>query len=90
MTEKETQFQWTEECQRAFDSIKQLLIIQPVLHMLMAIDKLRFRNYKSKIAASSLLFQFQQGYSYLLDTTQRNCCKQKKTIESRTRIDRPS
>ena len=32
LTRKDTPFQWTEECQRAFDKLKEALTLAPVLH----------------------------------------------------------
>ena len=74
-----------EECEKAFEYIKHLLINQLVLHMLTVNNTFRLESGTNKTAAGGTLFQLQQDQLVLMVTVQRNYDKHFKLMESQNK-----
>ena len=66
LLQKRTPFNWTEECQNAFDTIKQQLSSPPTLRMLTADGLLRLESDTSIYTAGGVLYQKQEDEWVLL------------------------
>ena len=81
LTAKNVRFQWTDECQKAFDSLKQSLISAPVLGYPDASCEYILDTDASLVGVGAVLSQIQHGqervisyYSKTLQPVQRNYC----------------
>ncbi len=66
LLQKRTPFNWTEECQTAFDTIKEQLVNPPTLRMPTADGLLRLESDTSIYAAGGVLYQKQEDEWVLL------------------------
>ena len=61
LTKKKATFKWTDECQKSFDIIKEVLQRPPVLHMPAGTGIFRLESDTSWEAAGGTLYQWQEG-----------------------------
>lgn len=61
LTRKYARFQWTEECQKAFDKLKQLLTTTPVLSYPLDEREMMLDTDASDVGIGAVLSQVQQG-----------------------------
>ena len=66
LTRKKVTFEWTEECQKNFDHIKELLMQPPVLTMPNKTGRFTLVSDTSKTACGATLYQFQKGKNRLV------------------------
>ena len=66
LTRKNTPFVWTNECQKAFETIKLKLSQPPILLMPDTIGLFRLMSDTSVIAAGAALYQFQGSTFYIV------------------------
>jgi len=87
LSEKNRRFSWTEECQTAFETLKQALTSPPVLSMPNQDDKFVLDCDASQCAIGAVLSQIQDGVekpvayaSKKLSKSERNYCVTKKEL----------
>ena len=66
LTKKNTIFKWTEECQKSFDIIKELLTKPPILRMPDTVGRFRLMSDTSILATGAVLYQFQDNDFYIV------------------------
>ena len=66
LTKKKAVFKWSDECQKAFDIIKQCLQKPPVLRMLTGSSYFRLESDTSREAAGGALYQLQDNQWVLI------------------------
>ena len=66
LLKKEAKWNWTNECQKALDTIKKMLIKPPVLVMPNLTGKFTLVSDTSKLATGAALYQEQQGILLLV------------------------
>ena len=81
LTKKEERFNWTEECQQAFEELKERLVTAPVLAYPNASDLFVLDTDASSCSIGGVLSQIQQGqehviayFSRSLSSPERNYC----------------
>ena len=66
LTKKNTTFKWTSECQKSFDTIKNMLTQPPILRMPDTKGISRLMSDTSILATSAALYQFQDNNYYIV------------------------
>ena len=66
LTKKNVKFEWTNECQQAFDKIKAKLTNLPILRMPDMNGLLRLMSDTSTVAAGAALYQYQGSAFYIV------------------------
>lgn len=66
LSRQRKQFKWTDECQQAFDTIRELMCNPPILHMPKRKGRLTLYSDTSRVATGSYLTQTIDGKEYLL------------------------
>ena len=66
LTKKNTTFKWTSECQKSFDTIKNMLTQPPILRMPDTKGIFRLMSDTSILATSAALYQFQDNNYYII------------------------
>ena len=66
LTKKNTTFKWTSECQKSFDTIKNMLTQPPILRMPDTKGILRLMSDTSILATGAALYQFQDNNYYIV------------------------
>ena len=66
LTKKNTVFQWTPECQKSFDTIKNMLTKPPILRMPDTKGIFRLMSDTSILAIGAALYQFQDNNYYIV------------------------
>ena len=66
LTKKNTLFQWTPECQKSFDTIKNMLTKPPILRMPDTKGIFRLMSDTSILATGAALYQFQDNNYYIV------------------------
>ena len=66
LTKKNTIFKWTEECQKSFDIIKNLLTKPPILRMPDTVGMFKLMSDTSILATGAALYQFQDNDFYIV------------------------
>ena len=66
LTKKNTTFQWTSECQKSFDTIKNMLTQPPILRMPDTKGIFRLMSDTSILATGAALYQFQDNNFYIV------------------------
>lgn len=81
LTRKNAWFQWTKECQKAFDNLKQLLTTTPILSYPLDEGEMMLDTDASDVGIGAVLSQVQQGRecvlaygSRKLSKTEQNYC----------------
>lgn len=89
LTQKQEKFVWTQECQQAFETLKQALITSPTLAYPNTHDPYILDCDASSFAIGSVLSQIQNGiekpiayYSRVLHKTERNWCVTRRELFS--------
>ena len=85
LTEKNSRFNWTEECAEAFDTLKQKLIMAPVLAYPQSEGLLILDTDASNVSISGCLSQMQNGVERVLahgskSSAQRRYCTTKREL----------
>ena len=66
LTKKNTSFKWTPECQKSFDTIKNMLTQPPILRMPDTKGIFRLMSDTSILATGAALYQFQDNNYYIV------------------------
>ena len=66
LTKKNTTFKWTSECQKSFDTIKNMLTQPPILRMPDTKGIFRLMSDTSILATGAALYQFQDNNYYIV------------------------
>ena len=66
LTKKNTLFKWTAECQKSFDTIKNLLTQPPILRMPDTVGMFKLMSDTSILATGAALYQFQDDDFYIV------------------------
>lgn len=66
LTKKNTVFKWTPECQKSFDTIKNMLTKPPILRMPDTKGMFRLMSDTSILATGAALYQFQDNNYYIV------------------------
>ena len=66
LTKKKTIFKWTAECQKSFDTIKNLLTKPPILRMPDTVGMFKLMSDTSILATGAALYQFQDDNFYIV------------------------
>ena len=66
LTKKNTTFKWTPECQKSFDTIKNMLTQPPILRMPDTKGIFRLMSDTSILATGAALYQFQDNNYYIV------------------------
>ena len=66
LTKKNTVFKWTPECQKSFDTIKNMLTKPPILRMPDTKGIFRLMSDTSTLATGAALYQFQDNNYYIV------------------------
>ena len=68
LTSKNAKFEWTDECEEAFEELKQGLITSPILAMPIDEGEFRLDTDASNFAIGAVLSQIQEGEERVIAT----------------------